>query len=353
MQKPPGPMFLCQESAMERYARQIILPEVGKDSQERLAAGRVAVVGCGALGTVVCNHLVRAGVGFVRIIDRDIVELNNLQRQILFDEGDVAQGLPKAVAAARKLSRVNGQVTVEACVADVNPRNVEEMIRDVDLVLDGTDNFETRFLLNDACIKHRVPWIYAGVISTYGMTMTILPNATPCLRCLMPEMPPAGDVPTCDTVGVLSTAVDLVASLQATEALKLLMGRAEELHRQLIFVNAWTAELKRLDVKKGASACPACNESRYDFLEAKEGSIASRLCGKGALQIQLRSAGLIRLADLASRLRSAGQVAVNEYMLRFQVAPYEILVFPDGRVILKGTDDEALARTLCARYIGY
>lgn len=337
---------------MDRYARQMILPEVGREAQERLAGARTAVIGCGALGTVVCNHLVRAGVGYVRIIDRDYIELNNLQRQILFDEDDIAQGLPKAVAAAAKLRRVNSQVTVEPLVTDINPRNVEEMIRDVDLVLDGTDNFETRFLVNDACIKHRIPWIYAGVISTYGMTMAIIPHRTPCLRCLMAEMPPAGSTPTCDTVGVLSTAVDIVASLEVTEGLKWLMGREEEMHKQLIFINAWTVELQRLSVNKRAGACPVCEKGRFDFLEAREGSIATRLCGKGAVQIHLHGSGHVCLPDLAARLRSAGQVAFNDYMLRLQVVPYEITVFPDGRAIIKGTDDEALARTLYSRYVG-
>jgi len=337
---------------MERYARQILLPEVGREGQERLARKRAAVIGCGALGTVVSGHLVRAGVGYVRIVDRDFIDLNNLQRQVLFDEDDIARGLPKAVAAAEKLRRVNSQVTVEPVVVDLNPWNCEKMIRDVDLVLDGTDNFETRFLINDACIKYRIPWIYGGVIATYGMTMTVIPNRTPCLRCLMPEVPPAGSTPTCDTVGVLGTAVDLVASLEATEGLKWLMDREEELHRQLIFIDAWTPELKRLNVTKGNIPCRACDEGRFDFLEAREGCLAVRMCGACAVQIHMHRSAPVCMEDLAARLRSAGEVSFNGYMLHLHVPPHEIIVFPDGRAIIKGTHDEAAARALYSRYIG-
>lgn len=337
---------------MERYARQMILAEVGREGQERLRGARVAVIGCGALGTVISNHLVRAGVGYVRIIDRDFIELNNLQRQVLFDEDDIEQGLPKAVAAALKLRRVNSQISIEPLVTDITPRNIEEIIRDVDLVMDGTDNFETRFLVNDACIKNRIPWIYAGVISTYGMTMAIIPHRTPCLRCLMAEIPPAGSTPTCDTVGVLSTAVDIIASFEVTEGFKLLMGHEAELHNQLIFVNAWTAELTRLSISKTAGPCPTCENGRFDFLEAREGSTATRLCGKGAVQIYLHGSSHVCLTDLAVRLRSVGRVAFNDYMLRLHVAPYEITLFPDGRAIIKGTDDEVLARTLYSRFVG-
>lgn len=336
----------------ERYERQMLLAEVGRTGQERLMASKVAVIGCGALGLVLSNHLVRAGVGYVRIIDRDYIELNNLQRQILFDEKDMAEGLPKAMAAAAKLRLVNGQVQIDPLVADVNSLNIEEIIGGMDLVLDGTDNFETRFLINDACVKHQIPWVYGGVVATYGMTMAIIPHRTPCLRCFLAEVPPPGSAPTCDTVGVLAPAVDIVASLEVTEGLKLLMGREQDLHGRIIQVNAWTAEMSRFELHKGDHACPACDQQRYDFLDAREGSFLTRLCGRGAVQIQSRISVQVSLAELAGRLGSAGHVDFNAYMLRFRADGCEITVFPDGRAMVKGTADEAQARTLYARYIG-
>lgn len=345
-------------SALERYSRQILLPEVGREGQESLLSSAVAVIGCGALGTVVASSLVRAGVGRVKIVDRDYIELNNLQRQILFDEEDIARGLPKAVAAAEKLRRVNSQVRIEPLVADVNPGNVEEIIGDVDLVLDGTDNFETRFLVNDACVKHGIPWVYGAVIATYGMTMVIVPHRTPCFRCFLAEMPTPGSTPTCDTVGVLGPAVSIVASLEVTEGLKLLMGKEKELHGRLIYVDAWAGALERLELEKRGRSCPACDLGQFEFLEAREGSYLTSLCGREAVQINVRGKVKVSFPDLAERLNSVGQVTFNDYMLRFRVDSadsehsYELTVFPDGRTIIKGTTDEALARTLYAKYVG-
>jgi len=335
-----------------RYARQIVLPEVGQSGQERLSAARVAVIGCGALGTVISNHLVRAGVGYIKIVDRDYIELHNLQRQILFDEEDISRGLPKAVAAAAKLRRINSQVTIEHLVTDVNSRNIEEIIGDVDLVMDGLDNFETRYLINDACIKHGTPWVYGACIATHGMTMVIVPHQTPCFRCLLPDIPTPGSVPTCDTEGVLATAVDMVASLEVTEALKLLMGLENKLHGCLIHVDAWTASLIQLEVKKRDFLCPVCDEARYDLLEAREGSYMTSLCGRNAVQINLHGRTRISFADLAKRLEVMGQVTFNDYMLKFDVELYQLIIFPDGRTIIKGTADETTARTIYARYIG-
>jgi len=343
---------------MERYARQVLLPEIGTAGQERLLASSVVIVGCGALGTVIASTLVRAGVGRVRIVDRDTVELNNLQRQVLFDEGDVARGLPKAVAAAEKLRKANSQIEVEPIVADVNPDNVERLINDVHLVLDGTDNFETRFLLNDACVKHDLPWVYGGVLATYGMTMAILPHRTACFRCLVAEMPLPGSTPTCDTVGVLGPAVNIVASLEVVEGLKILMDKQEELYNRLLYVDVWTGTLERMKVGKAREACPACDLGQFEFLEARRGSYLTRLCGREAVQVNVRGEAQISFPDLAARLASAGSVSFNDYMLRFRVPsaddqrPYELTVFPDGRTIVKGTTDEAVARTLYARYIG-
>lgn len=339
-------------SALERYSRQMLLAEVGEAGQEKLQAASAAVVGCGALGTVIAGSLVRAGVGRVKIADRDYIELNNLQRQILFDEEDIARGLPKAIAAAEKLRRVNSQVEVEPVVADVNPDNVEEIIGDVDLVLDGTDNFETRFLINDACVKQGIPWIYGAVIATYGMTMAIAPPRTPCFRCFVAEMPAPGSTPTCDTVGVLGPAVNIVASLEVTEGLKLLMGREEELHGQLIYVDAWAGTLERLALEKRDHRCPACDLGQFEFLAAREGSYLTSLCGREAVQVNVRGEATVSFSALAGRLKSVGRVTFNDYLLRVKVDSYELTVFPDGRTIVKGTTDESLAKTLYAKYIG-
>lgn len=339
-------------SELDRYSRQMLVPEIGTAGQEQLRASSVAIVGCGALGTVIASTLVRAGVGKVRIVDRDYIELNNLQRQILFDEEDVARGLPKAIAAAEKLRRVNSQVGLDAIVADVNPENVEEIIRDVDLVMDGTDNFEVRFLLNDACVKHNLPWVHGAVIATYGMVMTIIPHRTPCFRCFLPKIPPPGSALTCDTVGVLGPAVNVVASLEVAEGLKILVGREQERHDRLLYMDVWGGTLERLELTKGASPCPTCDLAQFEFLQASEGTYATSLCGRDAVQIGVRVDAQVSLADLASRLDSVGQVSFNDYLLRFRADAHELTVFPDGRAIVKGTSDEAVARALYARYIG-
>jgi molybdopterin/thiamine biosynthesis adenylyltransferase len=337
---------------LDRYSRQSTLKEIGEQGQHKLLASRVAIVGCGALGTHVADAMVRGGVGHVRVIDRDLIELSNLQRQVLFDETDVAAGLPKAVAAADKLRRINSQVQVEPVVTDVNPDNVEALLGDVDLVLDGTDNFETRLLINDACVKHDIPWIYGGVIATYGMTMTIIPHHTPCFRCLLNELPAPGTTPTCDTAGVLGTAASVIAALEVTEALKLLIGQVEALRHELLYVDVWHGEMQRLTLDKGAEACPACDQGRFEYLDAREGSWATSLCGRDAVQVNIRREVHVSYPQLAERLASAGEVAFNEYMLRYRVDGYEINLFPDGRAIIAGCNDPALARALYARYIG-
>jgi adenylyltransferase/sulfurtransferase len=341
-----------ESSALGRYSRQTLLPEIGAAGQERLLASSVAVVGCGALGSVIASTLVRAGVGRVRIIDRDYIELNNLQRQMLFDEEDIARGLPKAVAAAEKLRKVNSQVQVEPVVADVNSDNVERFIGDVDLVLDGTDNFEVRFLLNDACVKHNIPWVYGAVLATYGMARAIVPHRTPCFRCFLAELPAPGSTPTCDTVGVLSTAVNVIASLEVTEGLKILLGKENELYGGLVYVDVWTGDFERLDAGRRDEPCPVCDLGQYEFLEAREGSYLTSLCGREAVQVNVRGGAKLSFPDLARRLSAVGQVKYNDYMLRFWVDSYELTVFPDGRTIVKGTTDESVARTLYARYIG-
>ncbi len=336
----------------DRYSRQVLFPGIGEEGQQKLRGSRVLVVGCGALGSNIANTMVRAGVGKITIVDRDFLELNNLQRQLLFDEDDVAKNLPKAVAAANKLRAINSEVEVVPIVADVNPSNIENLVRDADVVLDGTDNFETRYLINDACVELGKPWVYGGVLASYGTTMTIVPHETPCLRCIFLESPPPGTTPTCDTAGVLSSIVTLIASIECTEAMKLLVGATDRINRGMIWVDVWDNSFEKIQGSKVSADCPACVQGNYEFLEAKEGTHTTTLCGRSAVQVSVRGNVNVSFPGLAERLKSAGQVQFNEYMLRFLVGPYEMVVFPDGRALVRGTTDESLARTLYARYVG-
>jgi adenylyltransferase/sulfurtransferase len=334
----------------ERYARQTLFAGIGREGQERIARARVLVVGCGALGTVLANNLVRAGVGYVRIADRDFVEGNNLQRQVLFDEDDVLRGLPKAVAAGEELRRINSVVELDTRVTDVTAENVEELIAGMDLVLDGTDNFETRYLLNDACLKAGIPWIYSGVIAAYGVTMTILPRETACLRCVFPERPLPGTTPTCDTAGVLNGIVGVVSGMAATEALKLLVG-SPQLVRGLTWIDLWENTFDRVELPR-QDDCPACGQAHYEYLDAPLDGGGTSLCGRNAVQVRAQPGMSVDLVGLAERLRPVGDVATNGFLLRLRVDGHELTVFPDGRAIIKGTDDPAVARSLYARYVG-
>ncbi len=335
---------------IDRYSRQILFPGIGKEGQAKLAKSRVVIVGCGALGTIIATTLVRAGVGKVGIIDRDFIEYHNLQRQVLFDEDDIRNGLPKAIAAERHLKRVNSAVEIEGIVVDVNYTNIEKFIIGADLVLDGLDNFETRFLLNDACLKHRIPWVYGGAISSSGMTMTIIPGRPPCFRCFTANPPRGGILLTCDTAGVIGPAPFVIGSLQSAEALKILVG-SENINRGLILIDVWRGTFHNLKIK-ARDDCPACG-GKYEFLESKFGLKATALCGQNAVQILSTKAGGISLKDLAARLEAIGaKVNLNEYMLRFALDDREMVVFPDGRAILRNTTDEALARGLYSKYIG-
>ncbi len=345
-------MIEAEPVSLRRYSRQMLLPAIGVAGQKKLSQARVVIIGVGALGTVLASGMVRAGVGFVRLVDRDFIEDHNLQRQWLFDEDDIAANLPKAIAAARKLSRANSFVTIEPVVADVNPDNVETLIADCDLVLDGSDNFEVRMLLNDACLKHRRPWIYGAAIATYGMMMPFLPGDGPCFRCMLPNLPSPGSTDTCDTAGVLGTIPQVIAALQVTEALKLLTGHPEALCRDLRYFDLWTADVMRVRLEKREYSCPACDEARYEFLEAQAGSWATTLCGRDAVQIKVRGAPRPDFPRLAERLSAAGQVTFNEYLLRLRVDNYELTLFPDGRAIIYGCTDLMLARALYARYVG-
>jgi len=323
---------------------------IGPEGQQRLLASRAAIVGCGAIGAAAVNLLVRAGVGYLRIIDRDFVEPANLQRQTLFDESDALNVLPKAVAAERKLRSINSSISVEGVVADLSPRNAEELLDGVDLLLDGTDNFETRFLVNDVAVKSGRPWIYAAGVASYGLTMTIRPGATACLACLLESGATQGLAETCDTIGVLGPIVNLIASWEAAEALKILSGHPETLHGRLLSCDVWTGRTQSIGVARNPD-CRACSRRDFTYLE---GEVQPRItmCGRDSVQIHERARAL-DLGVLEARLRPlVDNVRQNDYLLRFRIAPYEMTVFADGRAILKGTKDPAVARSLYARYIG-
>jgi adenylyltransferase/sulfurtransferase len=343
---------------LARYQRQMIFSGLGVEGQRKLLASRVAIVGCGATGSSLANLLARAGVGFLRLIDRDFVEMNNLHRQMLYDERDVAEGLPKAVAAARRLQAINSEVQVEPQVTDFNPGNALALVQDVDLILDGTDNFETRYLINDVALELGLPWVYTGVVASYGMTTTLIPDgaaekvgrpATPCLQCILGPEPPTGG-PTCDTAGVIGPIVSLMASISAAEAMKLLTGQGE-INRGMITVDLWDNTFEQFGIAGRQPECPACVKGERRFLNAEVGSRTAVLCGRNAVQISNPGAR-VSLPEVARRLRPLGEVEVNEYLLRARIDGYEITLFPDARAIIKGTEDPDLAKSLYARYIG-
>lgn len=338
----------------ERYSRQILFEEIGERGQARLNDSKAVIIGCGALGAVQAETLARAGAGRIVLVDRDFVEESNLQRQIMFEEGDAEERLPKAVAAAARLARVNSGIKVEPVVADVNFENVEELIAGADVVLDGTDNFETRFLINDACAKAGVPWIYGAAVGSYGLTMTIVPNVTPCLRCVLDIVPEPGSGPTCDTAGVIMPIISIIGSIQAAEAMKLMAGRADRLHRSLIRIDVWDFQMSRinLDGFTGQADCPVCGRGEYEFLRGVGRQVTTTLCGRNAVQIAKSGAANVDFATLADRLKQTGEVAFNDFLLRFRVDDYEITVFRDARSIIRGTSDPAVARSIYARYIG-
>ena len=338
------------EVPVDRYSRQTVLPLIGERGQERLQQSTVLVVGCGALGTVTASSLVRAGVGRVRIVDRDFIEYHNLQRQVLFDEDDVRDQVPKAKAAERYLRKVNSSVVVEGIVEDVNYTNIQRLMQGADLIVDGLDNLETRYLINDASLKYGVPWVYGAAIATYGMTMTIIPGETPCLRCVFPSLPGPGLTLTCDTAGVITATPMAVASLQFVEVIKILTGDRDSINRSLILMDVWDGTLDRFAVHRSAE-CPSCH-GRYEFLEGDSGTRTTSLCGQNAIQVLNLEAGRLSFQDLAKRLERLGQVSYNDFMLRFTTDGHEMVVFPDGRAIVKGTPDEAVAKGLYAKYIG-
>ena len=335
-----------------RYSRQILFEEIGQEGQARLMDARVALVGCGALGTVQASLLVRAGVGHLRIIDRDFVEESNLQRQILFDEEDVRAILPKAVAAEKKLRATNSLVEVEGLVEDLNASSIGRLLTGFDLVLDATDNFDARFLLNDYCVKTATPWIYGACVGSYGLTFPILPGDTACLRCVFESAPPPGLSPTCDTAGVLGPIVGVVASLQVAEALKILSGRLERVSRRISVVDVWEGRQSQIDLPAREPACPCCGKREFPYLEGALGSDTATLCGRNAVQIRRRDGVRLDLDEVARRLGPIGTVEKNRFLLRADIDAYRLTVFADGRAIVSGTTDAAVAKSLYSRYVG-
>ncbi|MFC3843244.1 MULTISPECIES: ThiF family adenylyltransferase [Paenibacillus] len=349
-------LYTEQENGVDaRYSRQVLFSPIGLEGQRKLIGSRVAIVGMGALGTVLANHMVRAGVGYVRLIDRDFVEASNLQRQMLYDEEDAATMTPKAIAAAKRLQLVNSLVTIEPHVMDLNATNAEDLLGDVDLILDGTDNFSVRFLINDVSIKLGIPWIYGGAVASRGVSLTILPGQTPCLRCLFTQAPAAGTTETCDTAGVIGGIIHVVASFQATEALKLLVGATEQLNLRMQQWDLWFNQHSAINVTGALKAdCPACSNKHYDYLETDmDSDTIQSLCGRNSVQIHPVLPAAKPLEYWEERLKPLGTVERNRFLLKFQAGPdLYMVIFPDGRVLVQGTDDLIQAKSLYSRYIG-
>lgn len=360
---------------LKRYSRQVILSNIGEEGQKKLLNSKVVIVGCGALGTVAANNLSRAGVGHITIIDRDFVELSNLQRQMLFEEDDL--GEPKALAAAKRLNAINSEIEIAPIVADLNHTNVQEILKDASVVLDATDNIQTRMLVNDVCVQNGISWIYTGAIGTSGMIMNLLPDG-PCLRCLYPNIPQAGSLPTCDTLGVLNTVTAIMGSMESTETLKIILGAYPTLENfkedqdmvktddvvddsiehqesyndgKLVVYDAWDNSIDQIIVKK-VEACTCCGEKNFEFMEAEDKEIITSLCGRNAVQITPARAKQISLLDLASNLEKLGEVKASDFLLLFKTEEFEISVFRDARAIIKGTNDGNVAKSLYARYVG-
>jgi adenylyltransferase/sulfurtransferase len=336
----------------ERYSRQILFKEIGRDGQKKLADSTVLIVGCGALGSAHAESLARAGIGHLRLVDRDFVEFSNLQRQTLFREQDAADRLPKAAAAKRRLGEINSSVETEALIDDVNNSNVERLINGCDVVLDGTDNFQVRYLVNDACVKNEIPWVYGAAVSSYGVTMTIRPGESPCLRCIFEDMPEPGSSPTCDTAGVIMPIITTISAIQVTEAVKLMIGDVASLHGSLIQLDIWQNDRQQIKLGAPDADCKACGKREFDFLNADAADSSAVLCGRNAVQIAPIGAAGIDLEQLASRLEHTGEIKKNEFLVRFNADEYEITVFKDGRAIIRGTDDISAARSVYARFVG-
>jgi adenylyltransferase/sulfurtransferase len=336
----------------ERYSRQIRFSPIGVEGQSRISASRIALIGAGALGSVSAELLARAGAGYIRIIDRDFVEASNLQRQSLYDEQDVRLNLPKAEAAAAKLRRINSGIQIDAIVDDVNPSNVEDYIQDVDLVLDALDNFETRFVLNDACARHTRTWIYAAAVGSYGLVMPIMPGKSPCLRCMLGSLPAPGSSPTCDTAGVIGPITHIIASIQVAEALKMICGTVSSEGFCLLTYDVWTHAFKRVGLgTEGMASCPVCAEKRFDYLNGTPLRTVT-LCGRNAVQLIPAVKTDLNFAEISKTIPAAGDVQFNEFLLKCSSPPYEVTVFRDGRAIVRGTEEASLARSVYSKLIG-
>lgn len=336
----------------ERYSRQVLFPEIGRAGQEKLLDSRVLIVGCGALGASHAEMLSRAGVGKLRIVDRDFVEFTNLQRQTLFKESDATERLPKAAAAKKRIAEINSDIEIEEIIADVNYSNIESLIEGCDLVLDGTDNFQVRYLVNDACVKHSKTWIYGAAVSSYGTTMTIIPGKTPCLRCIFEEIPDAGSSPTCDTSGVIMPIIATVSAVQVTEALKILVGHSRDLHGSIMQFDVWQNDWRKIKLSGPNPECKTCGKSVFEFLEAESQEFSAVLCGRNAVQIAPPKPTTLDLGALAEKLKDLSSVKQNEYLVRFDAGEFEVTVFRDARAIVRGTDDVSTAKSLYARFVG-
>ncbi len=339
----------------DRYSRQMRFPHIGEEGQQKIGDSTVLLIGCGALGSVIADSLVRAGVGTLRLVDRDFLELSNLQRQTLFDEEDVANGLPKSIAAANRLGKINSNVKLEPFVMDVDSSNIASLADGVDLILDGSDNFEIRFLINDASVKWDVPWIYGGCLGADGQAMVILPGETACLNCLMMDGPPApGTTATCDSFGILAPIINVIGSFQVMEALKILSGNRSAVNRNLNVFEMWTNEFRQLDMSRLRTSidCPTCTQKNFQWLNGNRESQSAVLCGRNAVQINPQQKSALSLPELAVRLERAGRVETNKFLLRFFVDEFTVTVFTDGRAIISGTDEVATAKKIYAQYIG-
>jgi len=335
-----------------RYSRQVLFSGIGEEGQARITASRVALVGCGALGAVQASLLVRAGVGTLRIIDRDFVEESNLQRQILFDEEDVRAVLPKAIAADKKLRSANSLVKIEGLVEDVNASSIARLLDGFDLIVDATDNFDARFLINDYAVKTGIPWVYGACVGSYGLTFPILPGESACLRCIFENAPPAGVSPSCDTAGIIGPIVSVIAGIQVAEALKILSGRHDRINRRITTIDLWENRHEAVDLPPPHPECPCCGKREYPYLDGSFGADVTTLCGRNSVQIRRREGASIDLDDLARRLEQIGSLERNRFLLRVLIDGYQLTVFADGRAIVNGTYDVAVAKSLYARYIG-
>ncbi len=338
----------------DRHARQVLFYGIGNTGQRILREKTTVLVGCGALGCTSANLLVRSGIKCIKIVDRDYIEESNLQRQSLFDEDDISKNLPKAIAAQKKLQKVDSHAQIEAIVADLNPSNAETILKDADIVIDGTDNFETRFLINDYCVKEGIPWIYGACIGSVGLTMNIVPSKTPCLRCVLDTLPPFGTTETCDTAGIIAPIASMIASIQAAEALKMLTENYDALSKGLVKIDLWRNEIKRLHTEdiREKSDCITCKQRRYEFLFRNVYTMTTSLCGRNAVQVLHPNGSKLDLETLAERLGKVGEVSFNTFLLRMKIDKYELTIFPDGRAIITGTNDAAVAKGLYAKYIG-